>query len=166
MAIELERQIADLGQGDHVCPIYENLTEQMAVAVPFVKNGLAAGERCLYIADDLNVDKLVHAFTRVDLPVEKERQHGALNFLSAQEVYLRLGQFEPQAMIDFLGHVETQAIADGFFGIRIVGEMTWILGAKIDGDRLIEYEVLLNEFLKKSRSVILCQYDRSCFDPA
>src|SRR5260370_17922913 len=52
MATDLERQLTGLKQGDHICPIYENAAEQMAVAVPFLKEGLVRAGRCLYIPDD------------------------------------------------------------------------------------------------------------------
>jgi hypothetical protein len=41
MATELEGQLAELKQGDHICLIYENTAEQLAVAVPFFKDGLS-----------------------------------------------------------------------------------------------------------------------------
>ena len=44
MTTELERQLIDLKQGDHICLIYETMAEQMAAAVPFLKEGLARGE--------------------------------------------------------------------------------------------------------------------------
>src|SRR6476620_11439383 len=44
--------------------------------------------------------------------------------------------------------------------------MSWVLAAGIDADRFIEYEALLNDFVAKSRSLVLCQYDSTLFDPA
>ena len=51
MANELDRQLLTLKPGDHVCPIYESAAERLAVAIPFIQQGLARGDRCLYIAD-------------------------------------------------------------------------------------------------------------------
>jgi len=56
MSSEPARQLANQKQGDHVCPIYESIEEQMASAVPFTKEGLARDERCLYVADDRTLD--------------------------------------------------------------------------------------------------------------
>ena len=52
MADELERQLAQLKHGDHLCPICESADERMAIAVGFLKEGLARGECCLYIGDE------------------------------------------------------------------------------------------------------------------
>src|SRR5258708_4591988 len=74
MANELERELTNLKQGDHICLIYENAAEQLAAAVPFVKEGLARGERCTYIADDRSVEEVVQALTAAGLDVAQERQ--------------------------------------------------------------------------------------------
>ena len=96
-----------------------------------------------------------------------EQARGALSILTKRETYLKSGEeFDPQAMIDFLRQAEVQAIADGFSGLRVLGEMMWALGPKVTGHRLIEYEALLNKSLENSRSLVLCQYNRQRFDPA
>jgi hypothetical protein len=51
MSREFERQLGQLKPGDHICPIYNSVDEQLATAVPFVKQGLACGERCVYVTD-------------------------------------------------------------------------------------------------------------------
>ena len=167
MATDLERQLMGLKQGDHICPIYENAAEQMAVAIPFLKEGLVRGERCLYIADDQNALQIAQALEAAAVDVAHEQARGALSILTKRETYLKSGEeFDPQAMIDFLRQAEVQAIADGFSGLRVLGEMMWALGPKITGHRLIEYEALLNKSLENSRSLVLCQYNRQRFDPA
>jgi PAS domain S-box-containing protein len=69
-------------------------------------------------------------------------------------------------MIDFSFETESRAVAAGFSGLRVLGEMSWVLAAGIDADKFIEYEALLNDFVAKSRSLVLCQYDSTLFDPA
>jgi two-component system sensor histidine kinase UhpB len=166
MTTELEHQLASLRQGDHVCRIYESKEEQLAAAVPFMKEGLARGERCLYVADDLSVEAIVGALAAAGVDVAHEREQGALVMPTKGDTYLQGGKFEPQAMIDFLGRAETQALTDGFSGLRVAGEMTWALGPEIGCERLIEFEALFNNFLANSRGMFLCQYNRSRFDAA
>ena len=69
MTGELERQLASLKQGDHVCLIYENAAEQIAVAVPYIKEGLARNERCIYIVDDRSVEEMVPALSAAGVDV-------------------------------------------------------------------------------------------------
>ncbi len=100
----------------------------------------------------------------VDIALEQAR--GAFQTRTEYESYRKDdGNFHAQAMIDFLRDAEARAYAEGFSGLRVLGEMTWVLGLGAGWEQLIEYEALLNKFLENSRSLILCQYDRQRFDP-
>jgi serine phosphatase RsbU (regulator of sigma subunit) len=162
---ELERQIGGLRQGDHFCLIYETVTEQMAVVVPFVQDGLARRERCVYITDDRTAEEVVEALTAAGVDVARERERGALWLLTQRDAYLRSGEFDPQAMIRLLHQTMEQVLVNGFTGLRVTGEMTWALGSDVGCARLIEAEALLNDFFPGSRSLAICQYRRSRFSP-
>jgi signal transduction histidine kinase len=160
----LEQELSRLKQGDHLCSIYESTAEQLAVAVPFIIGGFARGERCVYITDDRTIEEVVLALTAAGVDVVQERQRGALRLLTRDDMYRRAGEFLPLAMIDFVRHAEAEALADGFSGLRLTGEMTWVLLPEHGCSRLIEYEALLNQLPANSKSVILCQYNRSRLD--
>ncbi len=162
MSDELERQLAQLKPGDHICHIYSSDLERMAVAVPFVRDGLSRGDRCVYASDDA-VGGFVEALNAAGIEVARECERGRLQLLTKRDSYLRWGSFAPEAMMGFLCQAEAQALADGFSGLRFASEMTWALGPEPGCDRLIEYEAMLNRFVAGGRSVILCQYDHSRF---
>jgi PAS domain S-box-containing protein len=163
MKSQLEQELAKLKHGDHICLIYENTDEQLAAAVPFVIEGLARGERCIYIADESTIAEVVQALDAASVDVVQERRRGALRIPTNQDTYLQAGRFVPQAMIDFIRQEETEALAEGFSGLRLTGEPTWSFGPEPGCDRLIEYEALLNQLATNSKSVILCQYHHSRF---
>jgi PAS domain S-box-containing protein len=166
MASELERELARLGPGAHLCTTHEGMAEQIAVAVPFIKDGLTRGERCVYIGGESTTEELTRALSASGVDVARELERGALQFATYVDVaYLDSGEFDPHVMVDFLRRMEAQAIADGFPGVRGAGDMTWAMGVGVSADRLIEYEVLLDQFLKDSRLVVICQYNRSSFNP-
>ena len=166
MAPELEKQLANLNPGEHLCPIYENAAERLAVVIPFIKHGLARRERCLFVANDRTTEEVIQVLSAAGIDVASERGHGALRFLNKSESFLLGREFDPDVMFGFLRREERQALADGYSGLRVAGEMTWALGPESGCDRLIEFEARLNEFLVESRSVIVCLYDRRRFDPA
>ncbi|HZY30019.1 MAG TPA: PAS domain S-box protein, partial [Candidatus Methylomirabilis sp.] len=166
MASDLERQITELKPGHHLCLIYEDVAQQMAAIVPFVRTGLARGERCLYIADHSTTREVAAALAAAGVDVQRERERGALVLLTKRETYLRGGRFEPEAMIALLRQALEEALAAGFTGLRATGEMTWALGPEVGCDRLIEYEATLNTFLPGARALAICQYDRRRFPPA
>ena len=165
MAKLLELEISRLKHGDHVCPIHESEAECMAVTIPFIKTGLARGECCFHVAHEMPREQLLSRLAAADIDVVGEQKRGALRILAKEEAYLWSGAFDSKAILDFLSKTEATALASGFSGFRFMGEMTWALESKIIGDRLIEYEALLNRFMKTSHSIIFCQYSRQRFSP-
>ncbi len=166
MASRVEHEVSNLRLGDHLCPIHDSLAEQTASAVAFIAAGLHRGERCLYVAHDSPFDELVGRFDALGVSVASETKKGSLKILTKHDVYLRAGKFDARGMLDYLAECEAAALADGYTGLRFQGEMSWALAANLEGDRLVEYEAMLNEFLATHQAVIACHYLRPRFDPA
>ncbi|MDB5340711.1 MAG: hypothetical protein JWN70_6330 [Planctomycetaceae bacterium] len=164
MTTQLAQELTKLKHGDHICSIYENAAEQLAVIVPFIIEGINQGARCLYIADERTIEEVAQSLSAAGVNIEHERRRGALRLQTSQEIFLRTGEFVPQAMSDVVHQAEVEALADGFSGLRLAGEMTWALEADPDCDRLIEFEALFDHLLTNSKSVVLCQYNHSRFD--
>jgi signal transduction histidine kinase/PAS domain-containing protein len=166
MCSELGRQIRTLKHRDHICAVYDSDAEGLDIIIRFVKEGLARGDRCLFIADQITSDEIVNSLAVHDIDVPRAGELGALCFSSQRDTYLKFSTFNPHVMIDYLRQEEARALADGFSGLWFVGLMSWALGPEVDRDRLIEYESLLNLFLVNSQSVVLCLYGRTRFEPA
>ncbi|WP_375769037.1 MEDS domain-containing protein [Archangium gephyra] len=162
---ETARQLKRLGLGDHVCLVYERPEEQVVAMVPYVRQGLERGERCVYVVDEHSVDDVAAVLEAHGVEVERERARGALVFLTQREVFLRGGRFEPEAMVDYFRRVEQESLAAGFTGVCATGEMSWALGPEPSRQELIRYESLLNHFLPGSHAMANCQYNRKRFSP-
>src|SRR5919201_2126367 len=125
MPDELTCELAHLRPGDHMCLVCENPDEQLATAVSFLKDGLARGERCVYVVDECTAAEVAAAFTAVGVDVPRAVAAGALVLATKRETYLRGGAFEPVAMITFQDERAQQALAEGYAALRVTGEMTW-----------------------------------------
>jgi hypothetical protein len=90
-------------------------------------------------------------------------QDGRVQVLSAREAYPPTGRFEPTRILDALvGHIE-QAAADGFAGVRLVGDMTWALDGPAGVEQLAAYEAHVNQLYVDGRALGICLYDRRAF---
>jgi CRP-like cAMP-binding protein len=165
MARALRQQWGELRPGDHIAFIYEDAAELTAFAVPFIKDGLARGERCVYIVDDLERSEVAEALVKGGVDVNRQIERGALALVAAQEYYL-LPRFDPLRMVDLTRRRVTEAISGGFAGLRIAGEMTWVLKAGIRDDDLLEYESLIDRATGPGRLIIACMYRRDHFSRA
>jgi signal transduction histidine kinase/ActR/RegA family two-component response regulator len=157
---ELERRIARLRQGDHLCLIYESAAEQTAALIPYFKAGLAAGERCLFVGHGTSCRRLEHSLEEAGVDTRAAHDRGALVCLTQRESWLPGGRFDPGALMDLLRQAEQQALDDGFTGLRATWNMGWVLEGISGSDRLMEYEAHLNRFLAGSRTCALCRYSR------
>jgi signal transduction histidine kinase len=161
--MELQRELQRMGHGDHLCLVYEHPEEQWEAVIPFMAEGLARNEQCLYVVDDRELEEVRQAFLDRGVDVEAYERSGQLVFAIKHEAYLRSGTFDPEAMIAFLDKTVQEAVDAGRTGFRVTGEMTWALGRECGCERLLEYEARLSHFFPGSRALAICQYNRKRF---
>jgi signal transduction histidine kinase/CheY-like chemotaxis protein len=158
---QLERRLTRLRHGDHVCFIYDTLAELSAILVPFLRTGLADGDRCLYVGPAAGAGRIEGDLRAAGVPVGREIDRGALVLLGQRDCWLKGGRFDPWALMDLLRQAEQQALDDGFAGLRATWDLTWILAGCDGAERLVEHEAHLNRFLARSRTTALCRYART-----
>src|SRR5262245_22266743 len=155
-----------LRHGDHACVVCAGRAEQVAAAVRFLAAGLAAGDRCVYVADGPAAGEVSAALAAAGVDVLGEQGRGALLLAADWHSLLHSGDLDPARMIGLLRQAAGRARADGFAGLRVAAEMDGPPGGGAGRDRLLEYEALLNDALPGSGIVVACQYDRRRGDAA
>ena len=148
---------------DHLASIYERRAEQFAAVVPFIRQGLERGERCLYVADDNSRDDVLDALREGGIDVDAALESGALSIHTKADTYLRTGEFDRETMLEFWREQLADARTDEYAGVRAAAEMTWALDEDLDLERLVAYEALLNDLYDGDDYAVLCQYDRERF---
>src|ERR1700722_7743201 len=157
--------LVQIGLHDHICLIYETQGEQLAMPVPSIRMGLERGEKCIFIGPEKTLRDVNEGLHAIGIDVDEAMNSGRLAVASQEDTYLRNGHFEPDRMIRFLADSLEPAIASGFSGLRVVGEMTWALGGDLGAGQLIEYEAKLNHFVHDHPVAVTCQYDHNRFSP-
>lgn len=155
-------RIRHLRPGEHLCALQENKREQLSAAAAFIRGGLERGECCLYLADPSQPEAIMATLRSQGVDADDAHNSGMLT-ISDERTYLRHGHFVPDEMIRFLDEYYRKARSN-CPGFRVGGEMSWVLGRSLGGDRFIECEVRLNNFLRKKKASIFCQYFRPDFD--
>jgi PAS domain S-box-containing protein len=158
------KKIADLQPGDHLCCIYETDEEHRNVLTPFIREGLEANQKVIYIVDANTAEEILDYLREIDFNPEPYLEEGQLVLMTGKESYVKGGTFDPDAMIDMLKRETEKALEEGYSALRVTGEMTWALRGLPGSDRLMEYENKLNRFLPNHQALGLCQYDRTEFD--
>jgi CRP/FNR family transcriptional regulator, nitrogen oxide reductase regulator len=164
MARALSQQWGELRPGDHIAFIYDDARELAAFIVPFIKDGLAQGERCGYVVDDLERSEVTAALVAGGVDVNREIERGALVPLNAEEFY-GPPPFDALRVVERIRQRELDARARGFTGLRIAVEGSW-LNERIGDDALGEFESLLNKGVGPGTLALACLHRRDRLDPA
>jgi two-component system, LuxR family, sensor kinase FixL len=161
MKSALSQRILDLKQGDHACLLYnEDPAEQMPALVPYIKQGLEEGERCIYVADDQTVEDVARALEAGGINVREESARGALKLWTRRE-WRQPGELDSARKSLQVRQFIDEALQAGFKGVRFAVEMTWTLGPDISVDKLKHWEATINTlFVPGVPGRIVCQYSR------
>ena len=149
--------------GLHMCHFYPTREELIDGFVPFFEAGIDHNERCIWVtssplpAQDALVEiskseKLMRAVTS-----------GQLRVFDAVEWYGEPEAFDAERAIQRWLEEEKNALADGFQGLRIAGNTSFMPQA--GWNRLIEYERKLNDRIKDRRIIACCSYPREQCGP-
>jgi hypothetical protein len=151
----------ELRPGDHICAFYPSLEERDNILVPYIREGLAAGDKCICVIDGPDVAGLEDSFG----PPRAAGTDGSrqLEMRRSEDTYLSEGRFSTDAMLEFWDIAVGGALEDGFEFSRAAGEMTWALRHMPGVEDLIVYEAQLNRFLPKYPQVIMCLYELGRF---
>ena len=148
---------------DHYALVYETEAELFSAVVPFVREGLAAGEHCLYVLDDRPEAAVAEALREGGVDVDAAREAGMLTFHTVGETYLRQEPFDPDGMVEFYADAVESALEE-HAGLRVVAGTNWIADVSIQD--FMEYEGRVNRLFDRTDSAALCLYDRNALPPS
>jgi hypothetical protein len=142
----------------HVCAFFHSREDEYKILVPFMKEGLDAGDRTVQIVGAEQIRRLTE--TGVDTLAAEQR--GQLAVRTWEDAVLRGGRFDQYAMIGALQ--EIGADGEQRSGItRIWANMGWALGDFPGAHDVVEYESRLNYVLPNYDIAAVCTYDLTQF---
>ncbi len=151
-----------IASGDHLCAFYRGLAERDDILIPYLRQGLRSGDKCICVVDATDPEAVLAALA-AEVDDEPLLADGRLEVQGSRETYLRGGRFSADSMLGFWEEALDSAVAGGYRFTRAVGEMTWSMQNMPGVDGLISYESKLNRFLPRYPQVILCLYDLERF---
>ena len=147
--------------GVHMCHFYAGPDDLAAALVPYFAAGLRNNERCIWItAEPLCAVDAKAEMRKAGVDVDGAIARGALVIRDFAEWYAAAGNLKGNQVVDLWLAEEAQALAAGYSGLRITGNVTFLQPR--DWPLFMEYEALVNEALQGRRIVTLCTYRSSC----
>jgi hypothetical protein len=147
-----------LGDTRHVCAFFSSPDDEYRTLLPFIRDGLAAGDRLVQVLPrDRQADNDRLRASGVD--VETARSNHQLETLVSEETYLLGGRFDQDAMLDLIQQVLTAGRDLGFPLTRLMAHAEHVTRDFDGANSFVEYESKLNYLLPDYPDPVVCTYD-------
>ncbi len=164
MTANADVQVTELGAEDHACLTFGESEELFDLTAAFVRDGLAAGLKVVWLSD-VGPGLAAGELGRRGVPVEPAMAQGQMT-AAGWEGRLLAGQvFRASAAVIWLAGELESCKRQGFPGLRVALDMSWALRPVAGIEELPEFEEGIAAALDGSAAAVLCQYDRERFDP-
>jgi hypothetical protein len=147
----------------HVCAFFHSREDEYNIMLPFMKEGIDAGDRAVYILDKhQRAERLQRlADTGVDMALIEES--GQLEVRAWENAHLKGGRFDQNAMIALLENVAKAGANRGTGITRLWANMEWAVTDFPGIHDIIEYESRVNRMLPDYDMATICVYDLTKF---
>jgi MEDS: MEthanogen/methylotroph, DcmR Sensory domain len=165
--VNLEQSIhlagSNLGKHRHVCAFFHNQDQEDKVVVPFFKEGIDRGGKAFYVSYPQMYVHLFHQLSQAGIEVKLAEKRGQLEVKKPEEVYVRDGRFDQDAVLALIQEVLRKGAEQGFTLTRYVSRMEWAVKYRVGINELLEYEARLNLVLPNFRDPVICVYNLAQF---
>jgi anti-anti-sigma factor len=151
--------------GDHVCLLYDHEADRDSYVAEFVSEGLMAREKVLWVAGG-GTPEVGDLMARRGFDVSEYMDSGQLIVKDRKATYLGSGRFDGEAMLNLIRNEVRDSEAEGYEGLRTTGELSWASPGVQGFPDLFEYERALDELLRETGYMGVCQYDTRQLVPA
>jgi hypothetical protein len=155
-----------LGARAHVCAFFRDNNEEARALLPFIKDGLAAGEKIVHTIDPVRRANYMSRFAAAGIDFTAAHSHGQFDLLAWTDTHLRGGRFDPDVTLALFGQMRLTASRQGFPLTRFITHMDWALGDDAMLTDLLIYEARANEVRLGQPGPIhpvICCYDLTKF---
>jgi hypothetical protein len=157
-------KLEDLGLEDHACFIYSTEEEHKSIMSDFIRLGLERNEKVFYVLDVHSPEAISGYLSSHDQFIQNHLKLGQFEVARYATTDDFSSVFDPERMLQWLIEETEFALAQGWSGLRLTIEMTWMQRGSSDPERLLEFERRSNHFFCRSKCMALCQYDQRQFN--
>ena len=149
--------IGDVPWGAHFSVFYETKRDLLDTVVSYFRAGLSNDEACVWaISDLLTEDEAARALREGAPDLDRNIPRHSIEILPARAWYLRRGRVDARRAIGGWRKKLHAARANGYRGLRVCGDLSWVDRAYWPGVRAYERE--LHAAIRTDRMIVLCTY--------
>jgi hypothetical protein len=155
-----------LGARAHICAFFRNKDEEDRALLPFIKSGLAAGEKIVHTIDPASRADYLNRFSGADIDFTAAHAQGQFDLHGWTDTHLRGGQFDADSTLALFSQIRLSASQQGFPLTRFITHMDWALKDDAILTELLIYEARANEYRLAHPGPmhpVICAYDLTRF---
>jgi anti-anti-sigma regulatory factor len=139
----------------------ESIDDRFDAMAAVVATGLRSADLVMVVTDAFPPVAMMAELQARGVPVPPD---GQVQVVSARELYLPTGRFEPDLLYDSMAGLLARTVDAGYPGLRLVADMTWTLATPAGLRRLADYEAAVNRLLLDGQAIGVCLYDQRGLD--
>jgi hypothetical protein len=144
----------------HFCAFFHNKEEELRTLLPFILEGLGAGEKAIHVVNGKAREEQRRSLSAAGIDVAAVEQSGQLEVVAWPDSHLLDGgEFDPERALEMIERLLGTAREQGYRRTRGIGYMNWALQNQIRAGALMAYEARLNTILTRYDDPIICSYD-------
>ncbi len=140
MDLSVEGNSTRIPPGSHICQLYNKIEETKSVAARLLYVGLTSSERCLFVGSPSSCQDIEEALEKLGADVAEAKERDQLRLTSDREPFLIGKRFDPYHLLSTHNTFIAQAHRDGWHGVRISIDMTWLTRDVATPEQILKYE--------------------------
>ena len=148
------------GPGAHICALMDGKGEADALLAPAVRDYLAQQMLVVAIGGEASMEAMCTRLYGMRAVTAEQKAKGQLLVRRWTDVYATQAGFEPRKALDRLEALFSRCAEDArYAGVRLVGQMDWVVSASGGGHDVLVFERGMGRLLKAYGQAALCVYD-------
>ena len=146
----------------HLCAFFHDKDEEFRTLLPFIVDGLAAGEKAIHVVHPKDREEHRNRLRAAGIDVEAAEQSGQLDVIMGLSSHMEGAVFDQDEALKTIDRLLSEPRTKGFRQTRYIGFMDWAV--EIRAEELIAFEAVVNPVLEKHHDPVICSYDLTRFN--
>jgi hypothetical protein len=147
----------------HVCAFFHSREDEYDVMLPFMAEGIDAGDRAVWILDKNDRGERLRRLGDTGVNTAAVVESGQLEVRPWENAHLTAGRFDQHAMIAMIEAIASAGTGHGTGVTRLWANMEWAVGDFPGVHDIVEYESRINRMLPNYDIATVCVYDLNRF---
>jgi hypothetical protein len=152
----------EIPSSSHVCQLYTRVDEVAHIAAGlFTAGPFPHHERCVYVGPPAIISQVEALLQLMPVDVDAYKRSGQFVFTDDRAAYLSQNRFDHFALLSNHLNLVNASLREGFAGVRLAMEMTWLADNVATPAQILKYEAMCDAVFTFQRQpiIVLAQYN-------